>query len=264
MNLNSEYQNDLINFIFQKPGSRLASQQFPDVQRSIDMYRNNLFENAARALAITFPTVESLIGRKAFRGLVVKILQSESKTQFDWAEYGESFPICISEQEDLFEYPYLSEVAQYDWLVHQTQRLADTPANPASFNLLQEAPLDSLYFELNTGFSVKQFWFPVSQLHALTNDQHLTNEQKVSLQKNTTKMIHDAINLEHPRSLVVWRPEYKTMSEVVSDQDLIIYEMLEKGNSVADIFAQIETNKLDLSLWLTDIINSKKVVGIKQ
>ena len=154
MDINSEYQNELIKFIFHKPGSRLSLEQAPDVQRSLDIYRNNLFENAYRALSITFPTVEALMGRRAFRSLIIKLLQSEAKTQFDWAEYGLSFPACIAEQEDLEEYPYLQEVARYDWLIHQTQRQADKPARPDSFVLLQEAPLDGLYFDLGVGFSL--------------------------------------------------------------------------------------------------------------
>jgi hypothetical protein len=264
MNVNSGYQNDLINFIFQKPGSTLAIEQHPDVQRSIDIYRNNLFENAARALAITFPTVESLMGRKAFRFLVAKLLQTESKTHFDWGEYGVGFPAVIAEQEDLIEFPYLSEVAEYDWLVHQTQRDADIFANPTSFALLQEQDLSTLSFVTSTGFTVREFWFPVIELHQLANNHSLTSEEKDELQKSTTKLIKNAINQDKPRSLVMWRPDYKAKAEWLEDQSLSAFILLMKQASTADIIAEVEAQGLDLTQWLSQIIESKKVIGIKQ
>lgn len=263
MSANSHYQNELINFIFQKPGSKLAIKQHPDVQRSIDIYRNNLFENAARALAITYPTVESLMGRKAFRFLVAKILQTESKTQFDWGEYGEGFAAVISEQDDLVEFPYLAEVAIYDWLIHKAQRERDSLFNPSSFALLQERDLQTLLFDINTAFTIREFWFPVIELHQLANDSTLDASQRESLQKKTTNLIKDAINQDKPRSLLLWRPDYKARAEWLEDQTLSVYQMLLAKTSSAEVIAEIEARGIDLTQWLSKVIESKQVVGIK-
>ena len=262
MNANSRYQNDLINFIFHKPGSTLALEQEPDVQRSIDIYRNNLFENAARALAITFPTVESLMGRKAFRFLVAKLLQTESKTQFDWGEYGKCFPAVIAQQDDLLAFPYLSEVAEYDWLIHQAQRASDVIPNSASFALLQEHDLTTLTFETSAAFVVKAFWFPVIELHRLANDASINALEKEVLQKNTTNLIHNAINQDKPRSLVLWRPDYKAKAIWLEEQALSAFQLLAKKANAAEIIAEVEAQQIDLTQWLSQLIESKQVVGI--
>jgi len=262
MNINADYQNDLINFIFHKPGSRLALEQFPDVQRSLNIYRNNLFVNAARALAISFPTVESLMGKKAFRGLIAQVLQTEMKSQFDWAEYGQSFSRCIAEQEDLVEYPYLSEVADFDWVIHQIQREADKPHHADSFALLQQAPLDELFFDLSTGFGLREYWFPVGDLHRLVNDKSLSEAERQSLQKNTTLLIKHAINLDQPGSIIVWRPRFKANTETLNDAQQAAYKMLVEEQCVADIFAYLEQQNIDLVAWLSNVIGTQKVIGI--
>jgi Tfp pilus assembly protein PilP len=62
----------------------------------------------------------------------------------------------------------------------------------------------------------------------------------------------------------MWRPDYKAKAEWLEDQTLSTLNMLMKQASAADIIAEVEAQGLDLTQWLSQIIESKKVIGIKQ
>ena len=125
VNANQDYQRQLIAKIFnmhppysQKQAIETAERiQFDasiqvNIQTGLNVYTNNFIENGIRALSITFPTVEGLIGEDSFRMLSRKLLRHEAKASFDWAEYGITLPTFIEGQEALETYPFLSEVAQ--------------------------------------------------------------------------------------------------------------------------------------------------------
>jgi len=235
-------------------------------QSALHVYTNNFVENGIRALSITFSTVEGFIGEDSFRMLSRRYLKHEAKTSFDWAEYGSSLPGFIAEQEALQEYPFLSEVAQLDWFIHNAQREADKAFEAASFARLENGDTSVLRFIPAPGLQVLKFRFPVVELHRLVHDPEMQLEENEPARKALLKEINlsigDAINNAAPRSLILWRPEYKAQFEYVSDAEADVMQQLHEQASVDAIIETIGTHNIDLVAWLSKAISNKLIFSV--
>jgi len=237
-----------------------------DTQTGLNVYTNNFIENGIRALSITFPTVEGLIGEDSFRMLSRKFLRHEAKASFDWADYGITLPTFIESQDALEAYPFLIEVAELDWVIHCIQREADKKFEPSTFASLESGDTSSLRFIAAPGLQSRRFWFPVADLYRLIHEPYLQSEEGVlarkALLKNTTELINNAINMTTPRSLVLWRAEYKAQFEYLSHAEA---EVIQKINVKAPVDAVIETigtHNIDLVAWLTKAISNKLIFAV--
>ena len=247
--------------------STKAASQTSNTQKALNIYHNNFIENGIRALAITFPSVEGLIGQDSFRILAKHYLIDEPKTQFDWGEYGDSFSEYIDEQEALAEYPFLGEAAELDWLIHQVQRDGDLEFQAETFAKLETEDSERLRFIPAPGLSLMPSWFPVVDLYQLVHDPYLQSEEGVlarqELLKNITKSINNAINSEPPRSLVLWRAEYKAEFEYLSDAEALVIQKILSGDSVSQIIEALGEHNLDLVTWLTNAITKKLIFAVE-
>jgi len=279
VNANQDYQRQLIAKIFnmhppysQKQAIETAERiQFDasiqvNIQTGLNVYTNNFIENGIRALSITFPTVEGLIGEDSFRMLSRKLLRHEAKASFDWAEYGITLPTFIEGQEALETYPFLSEVAQLDWAIHDVQRQADKEFAPSTLASLETGDTDLLCFTAAPGLQLLTFWFPVVDLYQLIHDPYLQSEEGIlarkELLKNVTESIHNAINIATPRSLVLWRAEYKAQFEYVSDAEADVIQKINAQASVNAVIDTIGTHNIDLVEWLSKAISNKLIFAV--
>jgi hypothetical protein len=266
------YDEMLINAIFTKQvqapeAAGQVSEQSAETQKALNIYHNNFIENGIRALAITFPSVEGLIGADSFRILAKHYLIDEPKTQFDWGEYGDSFSEYIDEQEALAEYPFLSEAAELDWFIHQIQRKSDIEFQADTFAMLETEDSGELRFVPAPGLSLMLSWFPVVDLYQLVHDPYLQSNEGVlarqELLKNITKSINNAINSEPPRSLVLWRAEYKTQFEYLSDAEALVIQKILSGEPVNQLIEALGEHKVDLVTWLTNAITKKLIFAVE-
>nr|WP_297348042.1 DNA-binding domain-containing protein [uncultured Glaciecola sp.] len=237
-----------------------------DTQTGLNIYTNNFIENGIRALSITFPTVEGLIGEDSFRVLSRQFLRYEAKASFDWAEYGITLPTFIESQEALETYPFLSEVAELDWSIHCVQREADKKFQPATFAALESGDTNALRFIAAPGLQIRNFWFPVVDLYRLIHDPYLQSEEgmvaRKALLKNSTELINNAINMTTPRSLILWRAEYKAQFEYVPDAEADVIHKINAQSSVDAVIDTIGSHNIDLVEWLTKAISNKLIFAV--
>jgi hypothetical protein len=279
VNANQDYQRQLIAKIFNMhpPSSqkepiesaeriRLDASIQVNIHSGLNVYTNNFIENGIRALSITFPTVEGLIGEDSFRMLSRKFLRQDAKASFDWAEYGITLPTFIEGQEALETYPFLSEVAQLDWVIHGVQRQADKAFEPSTFASLETGDTDLLRFTPAPGLQLLTFWFPVVDLYQLIHDPYLQSDEGIlarkALLKKTTKSINNAINMATPRSLVLWRAEYKAQFEYISDAEADVIQQINAQASVNAVIDTIGTHNIDLVEWLSNAISNKLIFAV--
>lgn len=279
VNANQDYQRQLIAKIFNmRPQSsqkepiesakriRLDASIQVNIHSGLNVYTNNFIENGIRALSITFPTVEGLIGEDSFRMLSRKFLRQDAKASFDWAEYGITLPTFIEGQEALETYPFLSEVAQLDWVIHGVQRQADKAFEPSTFASLETGDTDLLRFTPAPGLQLLTFWFPVVDLYQLIHDPYLQSDEGIlarkALLKKTTKSINNAINMATPRSLVLWRAEYKAQFEYISDAEADVIQQINAQASVNAVIDTIGTHNIDLVEWLSNAISNKLIFAV--
>jgi hypothetical protein len=279
VNANQAYQRQLIAKIFNMyppysqeeaiegvERSRLDASIHVNIQGGLNVYTNNFIENGIRALSITFPTVTGLIGEDSFRMLARKFLRQDAKASFDWAEYGITLPTFIEGQDALETYPFLSEVAELDWVIHYVQRQADKEFEPSTFASLETGDTDLLRFTPAPGLQLLAFWFPVVDLYQLIHDPYLQSEEGIlarkALLQKTTKSINNAINMATPRSLLLWRAEYKAQFKYISDAEADVIQQINAQASVNAVINTVGKHNIDLVEWLSKAISNKLIFAV--
>lgn len=252
------YQQHLIKAIFSAESSQAGE---PGVQ----IYHNNFIENGIRALSISFPSLAYFMKEYDFRALAREFLLTHPKTQFDWADYGQNLPAFIMSHPNLVELPYLAEVAELDWLLQQVQRSSDKHFDGESFALINESDPSKLIFDMAPGFRLASFFFPVALLFQLATDVTLAEQsakRDVFMQK-LNKSMADAINIDTPRSIMLWRPDYKAEMFSLSRGEQVLFKQLENAESIADIFSHFADTPDQISTWLSEQIVQKRIYGVR-
>lgn len=103
-----------------------VAQTLPNTRHAaLGLYASARLANASRALRISYPTVESLLGDEVFDLAAMRFAQECPHNQSDWGQWGDAFPGWLAEQTELLNWPYLPDVAQLDWLCHVSERAHD-------------------------------------------------------------------------------------------------------------------------------------------
>ncbi|WP_412972031.1 putative DNA-binding domain-containing protein [Glaciecola sp. MF2-115] len=261
------YQRQLLASIFRVQLENSHNQSLI----ALNVYSNNFIENGIRALSISFPTVVGFIGEDSFRILAKKFLYEVPKQSFDWAEYGCELPDFIGQQDALNDYPFLREVAILDWAIHQAQRAEDRRFLGASFALLESGDTATLKFVGAPALQVLPFLFPIVELYQVIHDPFLQSEEGLVARKNLLSEIKDhislvlasdAINKVTPRSIVLWRPEYKAQFEYISSAEAQVISAINASTSVNTVIETIDDHQLDLLEWLTKAISNKLIFAV--
>ncbi len=140
---------------------------------SIAVYQRNRWALAERALAISYPTVQQLLG-EGFTVLARKFLLAVPNTQADWGAWGESLPNFINTTPLANSLVYLSDCAALDWNIHLAQR-ATSAADFANLALLQEAPLHTIQLQLNDTVKLISSRFPLYAIWKMHQDTDNTD-----------------------------------------------------------------------------------------
>jgi len=85
----------------------------------LDIYRNNYVVNLTRALEAVYPVCYRLVGERCFDGLARRFCQLYPSSSPDLNVYGAAFPEFIGEHAALLGLPYLGDVVQLEWWVHE-------------------------------------------------------------------------------------------------------------------------------------------------
>ena len=115
----AQQQQTLISAIFPSADSEVIDKFDP---RGMAIYRNNLLATAQQALAISFPTVLTLIGEGLFNYASRELLISSPPKHGDWALWGDDFPSLLTNLAQLSDYPFVADIAQVDRLRQQIGR----------------------------------------------------------------------------------------------------------------------------------------------
>ena len=129
------------------------------------VYRGNAVANAGKALALSFPVIEKIVGEEFFSGLCRAFWSASPSRSGDLNEYGSGFAEFLSNFPHVAELPYLADVARLEWLVSRALQAADHVAVDIA-RLAEIAPgaIGSLRFDLQPGFAVLSSAWPVASI----------------------------------------------------------------------------------------------------
>ena len=90
------------------------------------VHRNNVRVGIAAVLAARFPVVKRLVGDDYFTGMAAAYVQAEPPMSSILMFYGGGFANFIAGFEPAADVPYLSDVAQLEWQLHEASNAADS------------------------------------------------------------------------------------------------------------------------------------------
>jgi hypothetical protein len=109
--------------------AHLAERDRPDIVTAIvgdsrtashrlQLHRHHVTKSISAALAATFPTVATVVGREFFGLLARRFMAGTSLEDPVLSRYGERFHEFVAATEDVHGLPYLADVARLDWALN--------------------------------------------------------------------------------------------------------------------------------------------------
>lgn len=134
------------------------------------VYRNNIYVGLFNALKEAFPTTCKLVSEDYFRTLVRGYVQAHPPQSGNLDTYGADLPAFLRNESAAQPYPFLSDIAQLEWLMHEV-RLAedDEPLPPLSLSSLSADDLDKTIINLRHSVRLMQSQYPLSAIWQFAN-----------------------------------------------------------------------------------------------
>ncbi|MEJ2378739.1 MAG: DNA-binding domain-containing protein [Pseudolabrys sp.] len=98
------------------------------VAARLAIYRNNVIGNLTRALRLSFPAVERLVGEDFFAAASQRFIEVAPPRVADLNQYGEGFADFLASFEAAASVPYLADVARLECAVSRALHAPSAPA----------------------------------------------------------------------------------------------------------------------------------------
>lgn len=136
--------------------------------KRFSVYRNNVLVSLIEALTQNFPSIVAMVGEPYFKALAHVYVEDNPPQSPIMMWYGEAFPNFLQTFEPLAEYPYLSDLARFEWHWLQAYHAADEPVFDATrLNGVSPEELAEMRFEFQSAVMVMQSDWPVVSLAAV-------------------------------------------------------------------------------------------------
>jgi hypothetical protein len=135
------------------------------VAERVDIYRNNLREGFIKALAISFPVIERLVGADYFRQLALEFLRTHPSRSGNLHHLGAPFAPFLRARFAASEYAYLADVAALERAYEEVFIAPD--AEPISLEALRDvepASYEHLHFDLHPACALVQSAYPLVRI----------------------------------------------------------------------------------------------------
>lgn len=166
----------------------------------LDAYRNNTRQGRIRALQVTFPVVEQLLGNAAFAAYAGDYVTRYPAGAADLDTFGDQFADFLRDCQSLQELPYVAEMAAFEWCV-QAARFAPLEVALSGEVLMQsdEQQLETLRVstprslqQLKCEHNIHDLWLWHRQPEGDFQLQHGAFNLVISMQRSATQGWHIA------------------------------------------------------------------------
>lgn len=185
------------------------------VEKRLHYYRDSVLEKLIKVLAITFPTVQTLVGEEFFASVARLYARQNPPRSGNLNLYGETFPGFIGALQETQSLPYIHDVAHYDWLFNIAY-YADDDA-PLTFESLQNIDPQTLgdkKFPLRSSVHTIQSNFPLTVIREFCGNDN--NDETLNLD-------------QAEETLLLYRPHLKIQVLHIDTNEYIILNAL-KGH----------------------------------
>lgn len=132
---------------------------------ALEIYHNNIFSVHARALQNDYPLVFSIMGPLAARTLAFAYIETSFPCMASLDEWGGGFASFIQRYEPAKVWPYLEDVAQYEWAKHVAYCAPEEPLlTPEDMKKLTVPDQEELHFCFQKSCQLLAFSHPLEQI----------------------------------------------------------------------------------------------------
>jgi len=177
----SQQQQEFIAMIFELNGDQGAERS--PFNNGLRIYQNNLLMTAARALSISYPVLEKLLGQEAMISLSRELLGYQPPQTGDWADWGGELDKLVEATALINDHPYLSDLVRLEWLMHQASRAMTPITQVDTLSKLSTVPLESIYLRLSDSVRLFHSHHPIAELwhaHQSNGEPFVLNKQALA------------------------------------------------------------------------------------
>lgn len=147
-----------------RPPPEILGGKVPAAAR-FHVYRNNVIGNLIKALRLTFPATERLVGSEFFAAAAARLITQAPPRSADLYEYGDLFPRFLQTFPPSRHLAYLPEVARLEWAVNKALHAPRLPAlKPVALTSLPEGAQPDLVLLPDPSLTLLQLAYPSSAI----------------------------------------------------------------------------------------------------
>ena len=192
------------------------------------IYQGSVRGSLIQALSDIFSSLKRALGAEFFDAMADRYVRANPSISSSLDDYGALFPEFVADFPALAEYPYMSDLAQLDWLWHRLFHAPHQKAfDPAELLALSEAEQASVRLHLQSALCCLVSEYPLLAIWQLNQDQVEVKEA-------------ETIDFtQGGQVLVIWRDGLDVR---VSEVDALMVELIDKvkcGEKLGTILNQL-------------------------
>jgi hypothetical protein len=219
--------------------------------RGLKAYQMNGHMLAERALLAAYPVLAQLLGGESFADLARALWHAHPPQRGDVACWGGDLADFVRSSAQLRDEPYLADVAQAEWALHQCGGASDCAPDLSTLALLTEQDPAQLGLLLAPGCAVVQSAWPVASL--LT--AHLYQTPSLA---TVGQQLRDGV----AQDVVVWRAGLRPEVREAAPGEAAFLAALMRGCALSP--ALDASAALNFSTWLPAAVHSGLLLSVVQ
>jgi hypothetical protein len=134
-------------------------------QDRLSVYRNTFVQTLIRALRLSYPAIDRLVGAEFFDAAALDFITAQPPRSAYLDEYGGDFPAFLERFAPAASVPYLADVARLEWAVSHALHAPDAPALAiASLGAVDAADYAEIRFEPHPSVGLVHTEFPADTI----------------------------------------------------------------------------------------------------
>lgn len=142
-------------------------------RQRLNIYRNTILSTLSKAVRLSFPAVQRLVGPDFFEGAAQTFASEHPPLCADLNRYGEEFPDFLQRLKSAAALEYLPDVARLDWAVNRALHATDACAlDLARLEALGPSEQERVCFVPHPSISLLKSSFPVDTIWRAVLQEH--------------------------------------------------------------------------------------------
>ena len=171
-------QNKFLDYIYNNNQDILQYLPYEneDALERLYIYRNNINQNLINSLQATYPIILKQIGNNLFVQISKEYIAKHRPTSGDLDDYGDYLSNFLKDHQLLNKYPYLSDLADLEWLKNDVFDFKDqTYVDISDFQKISPDEYAALKFIFNNSVHLIKSKYPLYNIYN-DSDVSMTNE----------------------------------------------------------------------------------------